>query len=101
MTRLSSYLQDPLLKSMYDATRAVGPGRLKKIYQAFKMNVATNGKEDFFATALNNYRDDPRAFWYYTVAPGYADEIESVVEQCINNGNRVLISIPWSISHGS
>ncbi len=188
MTRLSSYLKDPLLKGMYDAIRAVGPirsialditskcnlrcsgcyyyaegmdrvrigqddcafdallqkeqargtnfitvvggepalvpGRLKKIYENFKMNVATNGlikipyegfenmplgiavwgdhqtdaalrgdgKQDYFATALANYRDDPRAFWYYTVAPGCADEIESVVSQCIDNGNRVLIN---------
>ena len=188
MTRLSTYLQDPLLKGMYDAIRKVGPvrsialditskcnlrcsgcyyyvegmdkvhisqddcafdellqkeqergtnfitvvggepalvpGRLKKIYKNFKMNVATNGlikipyegletmplgiavwgdhqtdaklrgngKQDYFATALENYQDDPRAFWYYTVAPGYAHEIESVVEQCIDNGNRVLIN---------
>jgi hypothetical protein len=192
MTRLSTYLQDPLLRGMYDAIREVGPirsialditskcnlrcsgcyyyvegmdkvhishddcafdellqqeqergtnfitvvggepalvpGRLKKIYQTFKMNVATNGlikipyegleqmplgiaiwgdhetdaklrghsngngKQDYFTTALENYRDDPRAFWYYTVAPGYSHEIESVVEQCIENGNRVLIN---------
>jgi len=188
MTRLSSYLKDPLLKGMYDAIREVGPirsialditskcnlrcsgcyyfaegmdkvrasqddcafdellqkeqergtnfitvvggepalvpGRLKKIYTKFKMNVATNGlikipyegfenlplgiavwgdhqtdatlrgdgKQDYFATALENYRNDPRAFWYYTVAPGCADEIESVVRQCIGNGNRILIN---------
>ena len=49
-------------------------------------------KRDVFATALRNYRDDPRAFWYYTVAPGHAGEVESVVEQCIANGNRVLFN---------
>ncbi len=103
---------------------ALVPGRLKKIYQHFKMNVATNGlikipyegfenmplgiaiwgdhqtdanlrgdgKQDYFSAALVNYRNDPRAFWYYTVAPGCAEEIESVVRQCIENGNRVLIN---------
>jgi len=188
MTRLSTYLKDPLLKDMYGAIRAVGPmrsiamditskcnlrcsgcyyfaegmdkvpigsddrefdellrteqqrgtnfitvvggepalvpGRLKKVYDRFKMNVATNGlikipyeglenmplgiavwgdhqtdsklrgngTQDFFTIALKNYRDDPRAFWYYTVAPGCADEIDSVVSECIDNGNRVLIN---------
>jgi len=51
-----------------------------------------NGKSDLFAIALENYRDDPRAFFYYTVAPGHAHEIESVVEECIENGNRVLFN---------
>ena len=98
--------------------------RLKKIYDHFWMNVATNGliripyegfermpigisvwgdhatdrylrgsgKIDVFKKALANYRDDPRAFWYYTVAPGHAHEIESVVSQCIENGNYVLFN---------
>jgi hypothetical protein len=97
-------------------------GRLKKIYDGFWMNVATNGlrkipregfeqmpigvsvwgdhatdrelrgggRTDVFARALRNYRDDPRAFWYYTVSPGKAEEIEPVVRTCIENGNRVL-----------
>ena len=43
------------------------------------------GKIDVFAKALANYRDDPRAIWYYTTTPGRAHEIESVVEQCIAN----------------
>lgn len=51
-----------------------------------------DGSQDFFARAMRNYRDDPRAFWYYTVAPGHAHEIESVVEQCVGNGNRVLFN---------
>ena len=55
-------------------------------------NLRGDGKQDYFAAALANYRNDPRAFWYYTVAPGCADEIESVVRQCIENGNRVLIN---------
>jgi MoaA/NifB/PqqE/SkfB family radical SAM enzyme len=98
--------------------------RIKKIYDRFKVNVATNGliripyagfenlpigiavwgnhetdaklrnkgKRDLFSIALKNYRNDPRAFWYYTVAPGNADEIESVVETCIENGNKVLFN---------
>ena len=98
--------------------------RLKKIYDNFKMNVATNGlikipkegfenmpigvalwgnhktdsqlrihgKRDLFAKAKANYKNDTRAFWYYTVAPGNADQIEPVVEECIQNGNKVLFN---------
>ena len=51
-----------------------------------------SGRRDVFASALENYRGDPRAFWYYTVAPGCAGEVESVVEQCVANGNRVLFN---------
>ncbi len=97
-------------------------GRLKKVYDRFWMNVATNGlrripregfermpigvslwgnhstdlvmrgggRTDVFTRALKNYRDDPRAFWYYTVSPGKAHEIEGVVRTCVENGNRVL-----------
>ncbi len=50
------------------------------------------GRLDIFKKALHNYRDDPRAFWYYTVAPGYAQEVEGVVEQCLGNGNYVLFN---------
>jgi hypothetical protein len=50
------------------------------------------GRRDIFATALRNYQDDPRASWYYTTTPGNAHEIESVVEQCVANGNRVLFN---------
>jgi hypothetical protein len=50
------------------------------------------GRQDVFATALRNYRDDPRASWYYTTTPGNAHEIEPVVEQCVANGNRVLFN---------
>ena len=49
-------------------------------------------KINVFEKALKNYRDDPRAFWYYTVAPGHAREVEGVVEQCIANGNYVLFN---------
>ena len=98
--------------------------RLKKLYDAFRLSVATNGlrriphqgfeelpigvsvwgdhttdrelrgggRVDVFAKALRNYRDDPRAFWYYTVAPGHAHEVEDVVSRCVQNGNRVLFN---------
>ncbi|MEJ2275614.1 MAG: hypothetical protein P8Y01_13760, partial [Woeseiaceae bacterium] len=103
---------------------ALVPGRLRKLYRHFRINVATNGliriphegleemplgialwgnretdselrdrgRRDLFSVALENYRGDPRAFWYYTVAPGCADEIEGVVTECIENGNRVLFN---------
>jgi hypothetical protein len=51
-----------------------------------------DGRQDYFSTAMHNYRGDPRAFWYYTVAPGCAHEIEAVVEQCIDNGNPLLFN---------
>lgn len=50
------------------------------------------GRLDVFSRALANYRDDPRAFFYYTVAAGRAHEIERVVERCVGNGNRVLFN---------
>ncbi len=56
------------------------------------------GRRDVFATALSNYRDDPRAFWYYTVAPGHAHEIERVVRSCVDNGNRVLFNFYCDIA---
>ncbi len=51
-----------------------------------------NNKRDLFKIALENYKDDPRAFFYYTVIPDKSNEIESVVNQCINNGNKVLFN---------
>lgn len=48
-----------------------------------------SGKIDVFARALESYRDDPRALWYYTTTPGNVHEIESVVEQIVTNGNYV------------
>ncbi len=107
------------------------PERIKRIYDNFWMNVATNGlrkipyeglekmpigiavwgdhqtdknlrgkgRIDVFARALKNYRDDPRAFWYYTVTPGNAHEIESVVRQCIDNGNYVLFNFYGDLAH--
>ncbi|MCB0586192.1 MAG: radical SAM protein [Phaeodactylibacter sp.] len=58
-----------------------------------------SGKADVFDKALKNYKDDPRAFWYYTVAPGLSDEIERVVEQCIDNGNYVLFNYYSDLSN--
>ena len=106
-------------------------GRLKKIYDNFKMNVSTNGiipipkngfenmpigvsiwgdhktdavlrgngKRDIFSIALNNYRADPRVFWYYTVSAGNAHEIEVVADQCVANGNRILFNFYSDISN--
>lgn len=51
-----------------------------------------NGKRDLFSKAKTNYKNDSRAFWYYTVAPGHADQIEQVVDECIQNGNKVLFN---------
>jgi len=51
-----------------------------------------DGTQDFFARARANYHNDERAFWYYTVAPGHAHEVEAVVEQCLANGNRLLFN---------
>lgn len=51
-----------------------------------------SGKLDVFSKALENYRDDPRAFFYYTAVPGRAHEIPGVVERCVQNGNRVLFN---------
>ncbi len=51
-----------------------------------------DGSQDFFKLAMDNYRGDERAFCYYTVAPGCAGEVESVVEQCLANGNRLLFN---------
>ncbi len=50
------------------------------------------GKANVFEKALKNYKDDPRAFWYYTLASGLAHEIEGVVERCVANGNKVLFN---------
>ena len=51
-----------------------------------------NNKRDLFDIALENYKNDPRAFFYYTVMPDKYNEIESVIKQCINNGNKVLFN---------
>lgn len=50
------------------------------------------GKIDVFAKALEHFKDDRRAIFYYTVCDGRAHEIEPVVEQCVANGNRVFFS---------
>ena len=109
---------------------ALEPGRLKKLHRHFRMNVATNGLipipregledmpmgvavwgsretdaelrgqpgRDLFSQALENYRGDERAFFYYTVAPGHAHEVEAVVEEIVGNGNRVLFNYYSDVS---
>jgi hypothetical protein len=57
------------------------------------------GKLDVFAKGLQNYKDDPRAIWYYTTTPGKAHEIESVVEQCVANGNYVIFNFYGDLAH--
>ena len=62
-------------------------------------NLRSNGKRDLFSIALGNYKNDSRAFWYYTISAGNAHEIEQVVDQCVANGNRVLFNFYSDISH--
>jgi MoaA/NifB/PqqE/SkfB family radical SAM enzyme len=58
-----------------------------------------SGKRDLFQIALDNYKNDPRAFFYYTVAPGNSEEIERVVDECVSNGNRVLFNYYSDLKH--
>jgi MoaA/NifB/PqqE/SkfB family radical SAM enzyme len=57
-----------------------------------------SSKIDVFAKALRNYKDDRRAKWYYTTTPGRANEIDSVVEQCVANGNFMMFSYYGDLS---
>ncbi len=50
------------------------------------------GKIDIFSKALRHYKDDERAFWYFTVAPGQAHVIPEVVPRLLDNGNMVLFN---------
>lgn len=56
------------------------------------------GRVDVFEQALDHYRDDPRAFWYYTVTSGGWAQIEPVVERCVGNGNSVLFNFYGDVS---
>ena len=58
-----------------------------------------NGKRDLFQLALENYKNDSRAFFYYTVAPGNSQQVERVVDECVNNGNRVLFNYYSDLGH--
>jgi hypothetical protein len=60
--------------------------------QATDRELRGGGKLDVFERALENYAGDERAFWYYTVAPGHAGEVERVVDRCVAGGNRVLFN---------
>ena len=42
-----------------------------------------------FETSLQNYRDDPRAFYLYAVTEDGADQIEETVKRIEDNGNRL------------
>ncbi|MCI0443736.1 radical SAM protein [bacterium] len=66
--------------------------------RAIDQRLRGSGKIDSFARALENYRNDPRVFWYYAVTSGNAYEIESVVDQCVNNGNYVLFNFYGDLS---
>ncbi len=57
------------------------------------------GKLDVFARGLKNYKNDPRAIFYYTTTPGKAHEIENVVEQIVQNGNYVIFNFYGDLSH--
>lgn len=49
-------------------------------------------RDDIFAKSLINYKDDPRAVWYYTTTPGNADEILPVVDEIVANNNYIMFS---------
>jgi len=51
-----------------------------------------NDKDDVFEASLKNYKDDPRAVWYYTTTPGNAHEVMPVVEEIVANGNYIMFS---------
>ncbi len=59
----------------------------------------SNGKQDIFSIALHNYKNDSRAFWYYTVSAGNAHEIEDVANKCVANGNRILFNFYSDINN--
>jgi hypothetical protein len=63
------------------------------------MDLRGRGKVDVFSKALRHFRDDPRAFWYFTVSAGNAHQIESVVDTCVDNGNRVFFSFYGDLDH--
>jgi hypothetical protein len=94
----------PRLKKLHDAFRvlAVTNGIRKIPVEGFETlpiaisvwgdhrtdtELRGRGKIPVFAKALKNYRDDPRALWYFAASAGNADEIASVSEQCVENGN--------------
>jgi hypothetical protein len=56
------------------------------------------GKVDVFARALEHYRDDPRATFYFTVSNANAAGIGSAVDEIVANGNVVTFSFyeDWS-----
>lgn len=49
-------------------------------------------KVNVFKIAMENYKDDPRAVWYYTVTPGNIEEIPNVIQKCLDNGNSITFN---------
>jgi hypothetical protein len=45
-----------------------------------------------FDTSLNNYRNDPRAFYLYAIAEDGIDQIDETVKRIEDNGNRLNYS---------
>lgn len=102
-------LQLERLKKLHDSFRivAVTNGIRKIPYEGFEnMPIAVSvwgdhetdtklrgrGKIPVFRKALKNYRDDPRALWYFATSTGNAHEIASVARQCMENGNYLYFN---------
>jgi len=47
------------------------------------------GKSRIFDQALEHFRDDPRAGFYYTTVPGFSEGIRPASERIIENGNFI------------
>ena len=45
------------------------------------------GRINVFVKSLENYKNDDRVTWYFTITSGNSDEIIPVTEKCIANGN--------------
>lgn len=102
-------LQLGRLKKLHDNFRCITvTNGLRKIpYEGFEtMGVAISvwgdheldkelrgaGRIDVFSRALNHYKDDPRATFYFTVSNGNADGVESAVREIVENGNLIAFS---------
>jgi hypothetical protein len=57
------------------------------------------GKKDIFDQALKNYYNDKRAGFYYTIIPGFIDNIENVTKRMIDNGNYVTYNYYADLAH--
>lgn len=103
------------LKKIYDKFKmvVVTNGLVKIPYAGFeRMPIAVSvwgddetdremrggGKVNVFSTALENYRNDDRVTWYFTVTSGNCDEIAPVTAKCIANGNYMGYNFYGDIS---